>query len=429
MVIELLSLAIWIMLAGASPDPTIDVEDGSITLSALDVLYKLSNGQNGSLSRLDSDQAVMLRKIAALELAIEDQLRINAAFLNSSSSMQTTIFRQQEQIDNLTLALADQVALQAQCNRLSTTRCLFQRLQKSRVESLAQDLRIYQRASSVNLSKLQDEVGALAVNVSKEHRKLNAAFNDLSQSINASLTEVVSDLTMLEIDNDQLEVNVEHLRGDMQNAVSNITQLDEDVQQLEQGERLTEQELRDLEDDFQEFEGRVTELTYRLHNVTLNISIVEAETRGIIAAQEGIAEDYDGARSALLNETYFNKTALTRLVESIADDGHEEEMAQAACAGLPRAPKSSWMLAVRRACTSAAPACPEVCASQLVKDQDGQTRGYTWTAYDSLHVYGRIHKDPAPDTSISSVKLSYKMFIYGGAGGGCGPNFCCCRAP
>eukprot|EP00730_Choanoeca_flexa_P008312 TRINITY_DN12475_c0_g4_i4.p1 TRINITY_DN12475_c0_g4~~TRINITY_DN12475_c0_g4_i4.p1 ORF type:complete len:449 (+),score=71.43 TRINITY_DN12475_c0_g4_i4:121-1347(+) len=408
MVIELLSLAIWIMLAGASPDPTIDVEDGSITLSALDVLYKLSNGQNGSLSRLDSDQAVMLRKIAALELAIEDQLRINAAFLNSSSSMQTTIFRQQEQIDNLTLALADQ---------------------KSRVESLAQDLRIYQRASSVNLSKLQDEVGALAVNVSKEHRKLNAAFNDLSQSINASLTEVVSDLTMLEIDNDQLEVNVEHLRGDMQNAVSNITQLDEDVQQLEQGERLTEQELRDLEDDFQEFEGRVTELTYRLHNVTLNISIVEAETRGIIAAQEGIAEDYDGARSALLNETYFNKTALTRLVESIADDGHEEEMAQAACAGLPRAPKSSWMLAVRRACTSAAPACPEVCASQLVKDQDGQTRGYTWTAYDSLHVYGRIHKDPAPDTSISSVKLSYKMFIYGGAGGGCGPNFCCCRAP
>eukprot|EP00730_Choanoeca_flexa_P008313 TRINITY_DN12475_c0_g4_i7.p2 TRINITY_DN12475_c0_g4~~TRINITY_DN12475_c0_g4_i7.p2 ORF type:complete len:131 (+),score=0.64 TRINITY_DN12475_c0_g4_i7:1078-1470(+) len=79
--------------------------------------------------------------------------------------------------------------------------------------------------------------------------------------------------------------------------------------------------------------------------------------------------------------------------------------------------------------SSAAPACPEVCASQLVKDQDGQTRGYTWTAYDSLHVYGRIHKDPAPDTSISSVKLSYKMFIYGGAGGGCGPNFCCCRAP
>ncbi|WAR21392.1 hypothetical protein MAR_015366 [Mya arenaria] len=90
---------------------------------------------------------------------------------------------------------------------------------------------------------------------------------------------------------------------------------------------------------------------------------------------------------------------------------YRDQMAQATCTALLDT-SSAHVYAVRRTCSSLTVPCADVCSSLSL------------TCFNSLHVY-------SPHTwlpwGVTGQKTSF-MYRYNACGGGCGPNFCCCRA-
>eukprot|EP00045_Choanoeca_perplexa_P007107 m.62458 g.62458 ORF g.62458 m.62458 type:complete len:303 (+) comp13933_c1_seq9:1299-2207(+) len=258
------------------------------------------------------------------------------------------------------------------------------------------------------------------------------------QNASSTITKLIEALQSQERQIQQLEETASNATKALEQAQQSIIALNSRIDSLENStssaEAELETEVEQLQEDFTTFEGRVTELQLDLSNVTVDLSIVEAETAGLIASQEGLDDNYNAQKLNITNNrtnngTNFNATLLKELVTTITSDGHEEEMAQATCAGLDGA--TSFVFAVRRWCSDQGPACTTVCSSSLVRAQDSQTAASTWSAFNAIHVYGRFDKDPNPrNSSLASVRLSYKMHIYHGSLSAkfCGPNFCCCKA-
>ena len=104
----------------------------------------------------------------------------------------------------------------------------------------------------------------------------------------------------------------------------------------------------------------------------------------------------------------------------------EDVIAQASCGTYMPIKPQGWVYAVRRDCTSSAPTCDDVCANKLLHVQDSQTQARTtWRCIGAVHVYGGR---PATGDGKTPT-LGLKTYFYGfeACGGGCGPNYCCCR--
>ena len=104
----------------------------------------------------------------------------------------------------------------------------------------------------------------------------------------------------------------------------------------------------------------------------------------------------------------------------------EDIIAQASCAAyMPIRPRG-WVYAVHRDC-SYSETCAEVCASKYLHVQDPQTAERTsWRCIGGIHVYyGR----PYTGDGKAKALLGLKTYFYGyeSCGGGCGPNYCCCK--
>ena len=104
----------------------------------------------------------------------------------------------------------------------------------------------------------------------------------------------------------------------------------------------------------------------------------------------------------------------------------EDVIAQASCGTYMPIKPQGWVYAVRRDCTSSAPTCDDVCANKLLHVQDSQTQARTtWKCIGAVHVYGGR---PATGDGKTPT-LGLKTYFYGfeACGGGCGPNYYCCR--
>ena len=104
----------------------------------------------------------------------------------------------------------------------------------------------------------------------------------------------------------------------------------------------------------------------------------------------------------------------------------EDILAQASCSIYFPNTAHTWVYAVRKVCSSSGPTCTEVCTSKYLHVQDPQTAPKTtWKCIGSMHIYlGR----PATGNG-NTPKLGLKTAFLGieSCGGGCGPNYCCCR--
>jgi hypothetical protein len=81
-------------------------------------------------------------------------------------------------------------------------------------------------------------------------------------------------------------------------------------------------------------------------------------------------------------------------------------LALAACTGMNTTGGRNF--AMRRECGGAIPDCATVCANAGL------------TCHNSIHVYSD------PSHSAPYVK-GMELHRYNSCGGGCGPNYCCCR--
>ncbi|XP_023930622.1 uncharacterized protein LOC112041515 [Lingula anatina] len=90
-----------------------------------------------------------------------------------------------------------------------------------------------------------------------------------------------------------------------------------------------------------------------------------------------------------------------------------DEIAQAACTGIM--PVDGTVHAVRRYCNSAYAACSTAC-TDLGK-----------TCFETLHVYLNRPRLSSNHDEAVGVTGSQVHRYGGGCGGGCGPNYCCCR--
>eukprot|EP00294_Goniomonas_avonlea_P005608 CAMPEP_0114551806 /NCGR_PEP_ID=MMETSP0114-20121206/6795_1 /TAXON_ID=31324 /ORGANISM="Goniomonas sp, Strain m" /LENGTH=783 /DNA_ID=CAMNT_0001736655 /DNA_START=8 /DNA_END=2359 /DNA_ORIENTATION=- len=101
----------------------------------------------------------------------------------------------------------------------------------------------------------------------------------------------------------------------------------------------------------------------------------------------------------------FHRTAL-----------HGQALAQATCTALNT--RGGWTFAVKRHCSGSARTCAQVCGDRRGRGKDSQAR--TLHCFNSLHIYGN-------QPSGHDGRTGLKVYKYGGCGGGCGPNYCCCR--
>lgn len=106
-----------------------------------------------------------------------------------------------------------------------------------------------------------------------------------------------------------------------------------------------------------------------------------------------------------------------------------DEIAMSICASLP-SEGPSLVYAVRRTCGEKE-TCKDICTDhQLRKQGPKEVQGLAWTCLESLHVYKR---QPALADNYEEYTDSHKLGLaiyrhYTCTIGGCGPNYCCCRA-
>lgn len=86
-------------------------------------------------------------------------------------------------------------------------------------------------------------------------------------------------------------------------------------------------------------------------------------------------------------------------------------LAQASCTAMA---SGGHIRAIKRTCSESAADCSAVCKTV------GQT------CFNSLHVYSGGNAPPLNRDSVEQKSLI--MYRYNACGGGCGPNFCCCKS-
>ncbi|XP_052772737.1 uncharacterized protein LOC128211744 [Mya arenaria] len=136
------------------------------------------------------------------------------------------------------------------------------------------------------------------------------------------------------------------------------------------------------------------------------------QTRTRLLMKDNVAMQNETERRPCNAVQYAGCEASTRPDDQygVAYD-YRDQMAQATCTALLDK-GGAHVYAVRRACSSLTVPCAEVCSSLSL------------TCFNSLHVY-------TPDTWLPrgvTGQKSTHMYRYNGCGGGCGPNFCCCRS-
>jgi len=95
---------------------------------------------------------------------------------------------------------------------------------------------------------------------------------------------------------------------------------------------------------------------------------------------------------------------------------HGQALAQATCTALNT--RGGWTFAVRRSCGAGRRTCAQVCHDRRGRSRDGQAPNLR--CFNSLHIY-------ANQASTKTGQVGLKVYKYGNCGGGCGPNYCCCR--
>jgi len=106
-----------------------------------------------------------------------------------------------------------------------------------------------------------------------------------------------------------------------------------------------------------------------------------------------------------------------------------DEIAMSICASIP-SEGPGLMYAVRRTCGEKA-TCKDICTdAKLRKQGPKEVQSLQWTCSESLHVYKR---QPALADNYEDYTDSHKLGLaiyrhYSCTIGGCGPNYCCCRA-
>ena len=103
----------------------------------------------------------------------------------------------------------------------------------------------------------------------------------------------------------------------------------------------------------------------------------------------------------------------------------EDVIAQSSCAAYMSHRPNGWVYAVRRDCSINAPTCAQVCSDPELRVQDIQTASYTtWKCIGATHVY--FNRPATGSGATPRLGLKQYYYGYGGCGGGCGPNYCCC---
>lgn len=106
-----------------------------------------------------------------------------------------------------------------------------------------------------------------------------------------------------------------------------------------------------------------------------------------------------------------------------------DEIAMSICAALP-SEGPGLIYAVRRTCGEK-PTCKDICTDhQLRKQGPKEVQGLQWACSESLHVYKR---QPSLADNYEEYTDSHKLGLaiyrhFSCTIGGCGPNYCCCRA-
>eukprot|EP00092_Neocalanus_flemingeri_P035435 GFUD01038556.1.p1 GENE.GFUD01038556.1~~GFUD01038556.1.p1 ORF type:complete len:123 (-),score=16.44 GFUD01038556.1:65-433(-) len=96
-----------------------------------------------------------------------------------------------------------------------------------------------------------------------------------------------------------------------------------------------------------------------------------------------------------------------------------DEIAASTCVGISL-PGYQTVVAVRRQCGGVAD-CTAVCENANPFGGNAVAFG-GFTCFNSLHVY-----NPQPIHEKNAGKYGPVIHKYGGCGGGCGPNYCCCK--
>jgi len=106
-----------------------------------------------------------------------------------------------------------------------------------------------------------------------------------------------------------------------------------------------------------------------------------------------------------------------------------DEIAMSICAALP-SEGPGLIYAVRRTCGEK-PTCKDICTDHALRKQGPhEVQGLNWACSESLHVYKR---QPSLADNYEEYTDSHKLGLaiyrhYSCTIGGCGPNYCCCRA-
>jgi len=106
-----------------------------------------------------------------------------------------------------------------------------------------------------------------------------------------------------------------------------------------------------------------------------------------------------------------------------------DEIAMSICAALP-SEGPGLIYAVRRTCGEK-PTCKDICTDHALRKQGPkEVQSLQWACQESLHVYKR---QPSLADNYEEYTDSHKLGLaiyrhYSCTIGGCGPNYCCCRA-
>eukprot|EP00092_Neocalanus_flemingeri_P042759 GFUD01046889.1.p1 GENE.GFUD01046889.1~~GFUD01046889.1.p1 ORF type:complete len:131 (-),score=20.15 GFUD01046889.1:60-452(-) len=98
-----------------------------------------------------------------------------------------------------------------------------------------------------------------------------------------------------------------------------------------------------------------------------------------------------------------------------------DEMAASACVGISL-PGYQTVVAVRRQCGGVAD-CTAVCENADPFGNGAANGGFT--CFNSLHVYN--NRPILGKYGENAGKYGPIIHKYGACGGGCGPNYCCCK--
>lgn len=106
-----------------------------------------------------------------------------------------------------------------------------------------------------------------------------------------------------------------------------------------------------------------------------------------------------------------------------------DEIAMSICAALP-SEGPGLIYAVRRTCGEK-PTCKDICTDHALRKQGPkEVQSLVWACSESLHVYKR---QPSLADNYEEYTDSHKLGLaiyrhFSCTIGGCGPNYCCCRA-